>query len=43
MAYSCDAFTRDQLETKRDGAIFDGLTQTNEIARQSQIEIGRDS
>ena len=56
MAYSCDAFPRDyreRLERKtgerdqqdtRDGAMTDGLTQTNEVARESQreLEIARD-
>ena len=48
MAYSCDAFpkdyrerlARDQRETRereeRDGAMADGLTYTDNIARESQ-------
>ena len=46
MAYSCDAFPKDQRETKkrqeRDGAMADCLTLTNEIASKSKSKQERD-
>ena len=41
MAYSRDAFDRDQQETRL-GAIADGLIYTNKIARESQRESQRE-
>ena len=52
MAYSRDAFTRDQQETRerdkiekteRDEAMADDLRQTNEIASKSQKEMDTDA
>ena len=46
MAYCCDAFTRDQEETKesqeRDGDMANDLTLTNEIASKRQRKQERD-